>query len=71
MNACKPRFDHIRIAFTITDRLGKTIHTGKYWLDDAVERIAFGQRCHEAIRDGYIVISCRDLPDVKNAEASA
>lgn len=59
----KPYFDHIRIVFTITDRLGNVVHLGGYWLDDDTERRAFGQRCHEAMRDGFVIHSCRDMGD--------
>lgn len=56
-------FDHFKINFTVPDRLGNIIHRGSYWLDDDQQRRAFGQRCHEAIRDGFVIASYRDMEE--------
>lgn len=61
----KPKFEHLRIVFTVTDRHGMRVHHGHYWLDNDSERRAFGQRCHEAMRDGYTVISRREDANTK------
>lgn len=60
----KPIFDHIKIHYTVSDRLGNVVHSGSYWLDNDTERRAFGQRCHEAMRDGFVITSCRDMEAV-------
>lgn len=59
----KIRFDHIKINFTVTDRLSNVVHRGSYWLDDEQQRRAFGQRCHEAMRDGFVITSYRSMEE--------
>ena len=56
----KPHFDHIRVAFHVESKDGAIVHAGTYWLDDDTERRAFGQRCHEAIRDGFTIVTWAD-----------
>ena len=55
----RPNFPNIIVAFTVSDRFGKTVHEGTFRLADDTERRAFGQRCHEAMRDGFVVTTCR------------
>ena len=54
-------FDHILVHFTVANRLGEVVHKGRYWLDSDVERRAFGQRCNEAIKDGFVITTCREM----------
>lgn len=59
-------FPNITVAFSVLDNEGEVVHTGKYRLRDDVERRAFGQRCHEAIADGYEVRTWRHDTPPKN-----
>lgn len=51
----KIEFPAIVVGFTIHDKSGEAVHSGKYRLDDDTERRAAGQRFHEAMRDGFEV----------------
>lgn len=57
------RFPDIRVAFAVFDRVtGQSVHTGSYRLADDTERRAFGERCHQAIADGYLIQTwCADV----------
>lgn len=55
----RPNFPSIVVAFIISNHLGVKVHEGTFRLADDTERRAFGQRCHEAMRDGFIVTTCR------------
>ena len=52
-------FPDITVAFRISTTTGQTVHEGQYRLADDTERRAFGQRCHDAMRDGFIITTCR------------
>lgn len=52
-------FPDIVVAFTISDYLGVKVHEGTFRLVDDTERRAFGRRCHESMRDGFIVTTAR------------
>lgn len=55
----RPNFPNIIVAFTVSDRFGRKVHEGTFRLADDAERRAFGQRCHEAMRDGFVMTTCR------------
>lgn len=61
----KPTFHNIRVHFGIYDGdNGVRVHHGNYRLADDTERRAFGQRCHDAINAGHIVVTSRNRFDI-------
>jgi len=67
MSKHKPNFPDITVAFSVTDIFGRKVHEGEFRLSDDTERRAFGQRCNEAMRDGFIIHSCRK--DIHEAQS--